>query len=586
MRTAHRREPHNNMTDTAKKELPPSPKTEPEDAQTTVETPASLRDTYHFERVIGYGSQAKVYLATRLSDQKKVVAKQLNIGSVKTWKSYELFHREADILASLNIEGVAHFYDAIDCLDDDPPCSYIVQEYIPGQSLAELIKAGHRFQVNDVYDIIIQMLKILGQLHSITPPVIHRDIKPSNIMIEHQNNGCKVTLIDFGAVANPQVQSGGSTVAGTYGYMPPEQLMGRPVPASDIYALAAVGVELFCGKSPASLPSKDFRLMFEPEMEQTHKPELISILRRMLDPDILSRLADTNDLIAIFEQFKAGRYQLDILKSDGTDTDKDYNRQLKSVQCIGESGNMNLWQHLSDQTPRAIPQIVDDLFKADALNITLKKYKLKPVLNKKATIMSNLSPLFKRYTIPLIISVISFIYCLAKGNPIIFFCWSIFMVIFWIILYNTDHSNINTVYDSNYYSNPPRSRGRFEVSELLKLVRSGRKTVATITKIEYKEDHNNIIRSKDDSLFINEQPCFVISYKFNPPDDIREEDLIHQYKCHEAPEGHYAVGDQIPILYTITRLYSTEQVLSIPFPFPMYDATPDEIIGSSEAAYR
>ncbi|MBO4351487.1 MAG: serine/threonine protein kinase [Proteobacteria bacterium] len=575
------------MTDTAKKSLSASPKTQPTDAKTEmIETPASLRETYRFERILGYGSQAKVYLATRLSDQKKVVAKQLNVGSVKTWKSYELFHREANVLASLNIKGVAHFYDAIDCLDDDPPCSYIVQEYIPGQSLAEMIKAGHRFQLNEVYDIIIQMLKILKQLHRMTPPVIHRDIKPSNIMIEPQSNGCKVTLIDFGAVANPQVQSGGSTVAGTYGYMPPEQLMGRPIPGSDIYALAAVSVELFCGKSPATLPCKDFRLMFEPEMEQTHKPELISILRRMLDPDIMLRMTDTDDLIRIFEQFKKGDYQIDILKSDGTDTDKNYNRQLKEVQCIGEDGNMNLWQHLSDQTPRAIPQMVDVLFIKENANITLKKYELKPVLDKKATISSNLRPFFKRYTIPLIISVVLFIYFFDSSHLTGLIWWSMIMFFFWLILYKTDYSVINKVYDSKYYYQPLQRNSQFDTSQLLKIVRSGRKTVATITRIEYREDHDNIIINQNDSLFINEQPRFVISYKFNPPDDVREEDLIHQYICHEAPEGHYAVGDQIPILYTITRLYSTEQVLSIPFPFPMYDATPDELIGSSEAVYR
>ena len=100
---------------------------------------------------IGHGAQGRIYTAQRLSDGKIVVVKQLNINSIKTWKEYELFHREAKVLETLNIPGVAKFYEGIECLDDDPPCSYIVQEYIDGVSLQQLIKNAHRFSVENVY---------------------------------------------------------------------------------------------------------------------------------------------------------------------------------------------------------------------------------------------------------------------------------------------------------------------------------------------------------------------------------------------------------------------------------------------------
>ena len=94
------------------------------------------------------------------------------------------------------------------------------------------------------------------------------DIKPSNLMLTPLENGrYKVTLLDFGAVANPQVQNGGSTVAGTYGYMPPEQLMGQAQPASDIYALAALAVEMLSGTSPADIAVCDFKLVIEPYLQ-------------------------------------------------------------------------------------------------------------------------------------------------------------------------------------------------------------------------------------------------------------------------------------------------------------------------------
>ena len=75
---------------------------------------------YHVIKQIGHGAQGKVYQAVRHSDGQMVAIKRLNIDSVKSWKSYELFHREADVLASLNIPGVARFYEAIDRLEDNP----------------------------------------------------------------------------------------------------------------------------------------------------------------------------------------------------------------------------------------------------------------------------------------------------------------------------------------------------------------------------------------------------------------------------------------------------------------------------------
>ena len=262
-------------------------------------TPPSLSNKYRFIRKIGEGAQAKVFLAKRLSDNQDVAIKQLDIESVSNWKEYDLFQREVKVLSSLDLNGVALFYEAVECLDDTPPRSYLVQEYIEGESLGAMLKAGHRFSTDQVYDIIIQLLTILYQLQSRPIPVIHRDIKPSNIMLTPVNDGYYVTLIDFGAVANPQVQSGGSTVAGTYGYMPPEQLTGRPQPASDIYSLAAVAVELFSGKSPAILPTKDFRLIFEPEME-SQPPALVNTLRKMLEPNVADRSCDCVWLIKTF----------------------------------------------------------------------------------------------------------------------------------------------------------------------------------------------------------------------------------------------------------------------------------------------
>ncbi len=160
-----------------------------ETSEQAVVTPASISARYAFTEEIGHGAQGRIYKAIRLSDNRTVVIKQLNVSSVKTWKEYELFKREGEVLKSLDMPGVAHFYDAIECLDEEPAYSYIVQEFIPGASLKKMIDAGHRFKMDDVYEILIQSLDILARLHDHEPSVIHRDIKPSNIMITPNHDG-------------------------------------------------------------------------------------------------------------------------------------------------------------------------------------------------------------------------------------------------------------------------------------------------------------------------------------------------------------------------------------------------------------
>ena len=92
------------------------------------ETHDSIHTNYQLIEKIGHGTQGTIFKARRLKDDQIVAIKQFNIQSVKTWKEYELFQREARVLESIRMDGVAKFYETIECHDDEPPCAYIVQE--------------------------------------------------------------------------------------------------------------------------------------------------------------------------------------------------------------------------------------------------------------------------------------------------------------------------------------------------------------------------------------------------------------------------------------------------------------------------
>lgn len=555
-------------------------------------TPVSLQSDYEFIEEIGHGSQGKLFKAKRLSNDQIVVIKQLNISSIKSWKEYELFHREAKILQTLNFTGVAKFYDAIDCLEDTPPCSYIVQEYIHGVSLQKMLNDGHRFKTDDVYNILIRTLKILDKLHTHDPSIIHRDIKPSNLMISTDSKGAyQVTIIDFGAVANPQVQGGGSTVAGTYGYMPPEQLMGKPEPASDIYSVGALAVQLFSGKSPADLPVKDFRLVFEPEMQD--KPHaLVTILRQMLEPKIESRLQDIPTIIQALTNFKENR--LDMTYDNNTiNYTKDYETKLEEVVTICQPGNMDLWQQLPDHN-RKIPQFLQNEIITNEIDNTVKfKDDIKSslphyiVLSFLAIIIiiANAqdfgllsSPLFKGISI--VLTAICLFFFTQKGAKTLKYILASIQPILHKLLHKKDTFNIHR-------------------TKIFDLIRKSRKDIAIITKIEYLPTDKQAIylnyitfKIEDDhqkqssisphcKYAVSDKPRFLVQYRFNPPDDTRIADICHSFVTHTEPENHYKVGDPLPILYEIEDHYIEDFVTSMPYPVPIEDLMDDTLVETS-----
>ena len=232
------------------------------DEALTIETPEILRRKYRFIRQIGEGANGITYLAVERVSGEKVAVKQLK--KVDDFKSFDLFRREVETMKSVDIDGVPKYIDYIErsgSLDD----YYLVQEYIDGQSLLEYIenlnKNGKTVSEHIVWDFALRMLSILTSLETeYQPPIIHRDIKPSNILVTQDN---AFYLIDFGAVANPERKSLNSTIAGTQGYMAPEQLMGDCTIQSDYYGLGATMLHMITGVPPYKIDTDGMKLQFE-----------------------------------------------------------------------------------------------------------------------------------------------------------------------------------------------------------------------------------------------------------------------------------------------------------------------------------
>ena len=577
----------------------------PEDTQSVV---PSCISAYTLEKPLGSGTQGKVFLARRNLDGLEVAIKRLNIESVKTWKTYELFEREAKVLKSLDIDGIATFYDAFDDLEADSPCAYIVQEYIRGETLASLIKAGHRFSIDRVYDIIIQLLDILKQLHKHTPPIVHRDIKPSNIILHPlEGDNFKVYLIDFGAVANPQLQSGGSTVAGTIGFMPPEQLMGKPVPQSDIYALAAVAVNLITGKSPQDMPVRDFHLIFEPDM-QFMPVQVVNTLRHMLEPDVEKRLSNPELLIDAFTKFKQGNY--DSLHADQEEiSSSDFLKQVKEVHSYAQPGNIDLWQRLPDERPLYYPYNDRDIQPSDETeeplcfgtksniyqkqyNINFRdidnKYKLHTKEEGVIGIGDRLLGIFLSFSMIIWIAIpLFFIHVGIKFHLILIFVGAIpaFGLPYYLLSVIKKRKAKRATLVREFFTNPRSNESDNDLFYTIQ--KKGCKTIATIVSVQYINVSDNVCEQNiyTSQIAVHQRPEFKVKYKFNPPNDSDPNDLVHTIIVREPPESFLKVGDPLPILYYIKSDGVDEHVYSIPFPIVLSDVGKfGEILGQSTRA--
>ncbi|MBO4350902.1 MAG: serine/threonine protein kinase [Proteobacteria bacterium] len=554
---------------------------------------------YEILQEIGHGAQGKVFAAKIIETGEIVVVKRLSIASIKTWKEYELFHREADVLRTLNIDGVAGFYDAIECLDDNPPCSYIVREYIDGRSLQNLISEGYRFSVEIVYDILIQTLQILDKLHHHDPVVIHRDIKPSNLMLTPKQDGFKVTIIDFGAVANPQLQGGGSTVAGTYGYMPPEQLMGNPVAASDIYALAALAVQLFSGIAPCDIPVKDFRLIFEPLMQD--KPHaLVSLLRQMLKPKADNRFADIPAIIKQLQQLKSGEDALAIA-SDQTiynrkfEYNKKFEQKLAAVQSICEPGTMDIWQKLPDKNNRAVPKKYKDFYNSycNPQGLRLVWRTIRKIW------FAGWSAIIGCIVFLLLLAVlVGFYYLFIKFVNFLTDFLTDFMALFLLAATGVGFGfclRVAYLCGKKVFSRiSDRRIDNYAVKKAIRLISNSRKDIATITDITYMPvssercEMHGVSKQDDDHRQVYEikdiLPKFRVRYKFRVSDSRRSEEIVHEYITHVNPEDHYKPGDPLPILYQIENNEFYDTVQSMPFPIPIDDLDDNDTIVSQSSS--
>ncbi|HKF36419.1 MAG TPA: protein kinase, partial [Ktedonobacteraceae bacterium] len=203
--------------------------------------PGQQLGNYRLIRPLGQGNFSEVYLGEHIYLHTQAAIKVL-YGQLANHDTAG-FLTEARTIARLRHPHIVQVLDF--GVEDTTP--FLVMDYAPGGTLRKLHPKGTPLPLDAVVIYVRQVAEALQFAHQ--EQLIHRDVKPENMLLGHND---EVLLSDFGIaiMAQSSHQQEAQGTAGTVAYMAPEQLQGKPRPASDQYALGIVVFEWLCGDHP------------------------------------------------------------------------------------------------------------------------------------------------------------------------------------------------------------------------------------------------------------------------------------------------------------------------------------------------
>ena len=289
---------------------------------------------YRIIRPLGYGGTATVFLAEDINLQREVAVKVYVPGEGDTKDFLRRFTREARVLAQLDHPNILPVYD----YGEQHGLAYLVMPRMAGGSLRDRLRTTKSIPIADALHLIEQILNALQYAHE--RGLIHRDIKPGNMLFKADGT---LVLSDFGLVkvvapTDDFSQTGvddkgsitGRAIAGTPDYMPPEQIMGNVLPASDIYAVGAAlyemltGTHVFTSDNYLGMLMKHLNEPPRPlrQLNPQVSPALEAVIMRTLAKDPAQRYQRPIDLLQAIRQATAAPPHLAVGGGDGGDGGK------------------------------------------------------------------------------------------------------------------------------------------------------------------------------------------------------------------------------------------------------------------------
>lgn len=258
-------------------------------------------------------SKKNIILVQNIETKDLYVKKILNIYSTHIYEQ----------LKNTHIKGVP---DIIECIKDNNSL-IVIEEYIHGRNLKQVIELQGTLNEQTVYSIAVKLAEILITLHNLTPAIIHRDIKPSNIILDKNGH---LYLIDYNAARHVSEDKNEDTkMLGTMYFAAPEQYgFGQSDERTDIYGLGATINYLLTGNKPG---------------DGIANCNYSDIIKKCLMLDPSNRYQSANELLDALTSLKHPSYSSDYhnMSNDSFDTNDNSNQNTSKSHTDNNNNNNN-----------------------------------------------------------------------------------------------------------------------------------------------------------------------------------------------------------------------------------------------------
>jgi serine/threonine protein kinase len=268
-----------------------------------------IDNRYVIAGVLGRGGFGVVYEARDERTGGVVALKVLDLSRRSGPSVLARFRREVDLVASLRHPNTVRITDRGETPEGAP---YYAMERLMGESVAALLEREGPLPLERTVDILTQTLRSLSEAHATN--IVHRDIKPANLFVTPTGpRSLHVTVLDFGIARSIADDAASITesreVPCSPHYVAPERIVSHAAtPASDVYSLGHVAIELLDGLPAFRAPTSMGLLLLHADMELevplgeiSATSPIAAILERAVAKDASSRFADAGAMLLALE---------------------------------------------------------------------------------------------------------------------------------------------------------------------------------------------------------------------------------------------------------------------------------------------